>query len=58
MTSETVLAILFRLARVLNDRLSLDSLMKHAILTAAPRSIVTVKEEGIAWLRERLERWP
>jgi hypothetical protein len=58
MTSKTVLAILFRLARVLDDRLSLDSLMEHAILAAAPRSIVTVKEEGIAWLRERLEFWP
>jgi L-amino acid N-acyltransferase YncA/predicted nucleic acid-binding protein len=58
MTSKPVLAILFRLARVLDDRLSLDSLIEHAILTAAPRSIVTVKEEGIAWLRKRLELWP
>jgi L-amino acid N-acyltransferase YncA len=55
MTNKPVLAILFRLARVLDDRLPLDSLINHAILTAAPQSIATVKEEGIAWLRERLE---
>ncbi|MCJ7668098.1 MAG: GNAT family N-acetyltransferase [Anaerolineae bacterium] len=49
-----VLAILFRQSRILKDTISLEELIANSVLSAAPRSILTVPEGSTAWLQTRL----
>jgi hypothetical protein len=58
MCQRPVLAILFRHARTLDVPLGLGVLEANHVLRAAPRSITSVREEGLAWLRQRLVLWP
>jgi len=52
--NKEVLSILFRQARTPKVPLTLQELQEHGVLTAPPRSIVTVRTEATTWLQTRL----
>ncbi len=54
MCCRPILAILFRLARVLPAPISLGGLVAGGVVRRAPQSIVRVQEEGCAWLETQL----
>lgn len=56
MCERSVLAILFRHARSLDEPLTLADLMQYGVAEAAPQSITRVREEGMSWIREQLGR--
>jgi len=49
-----VLAILFRQSRILKDPIPIKDLITNGVLSAAPRSILTVPEGATEWLQTRL----
>jgi len=49
-----VLAILFRQSRILKNPMPLRVLIANGVLSAAPRSILTVPERTIEWLQTQL----
>ena len=51
-----VLAILFRHDRSLERGISLRALTEHRAVTSWPQSIVRVKSQGEAWLRNEIQR--
>jgi len=54
MCESEVLAINFRLVRMLGNTLSLRVLRANGVLNGAPQSITKVSEKGIQWLRLQL----
>jgi hypothetical protein len=52
------LAILFRHAQTLKTPIGLEMLVAGGVLKGAPQSIVRVREEAMAWLRNHLGPWP
>jgi len=50
-----VLAIRFRLVKLLGDPISLNELKQNKVIKAAPQSITQLKEQGIEWLRQIIE---
>lgn len=54
MAAKPVLAVLFRLARLLPTSWDLDLLKRAGTLTAAPQSFVQVKNEAIPWIANQL----
>ncbi len=59
MTKASVLAILFRLARVLPSAWPLDLLARAGIIRNAPQSIVQVRSsEAISWIATQIGAWP
>ena len=54
MSRRPLLAILFRLARVLPAPMSLAGLVAGGVVKRAPQSIVRVRKEGCAWLETQL----
>jgi len=54
-TPRAVLAIQFRQVRLIRPSIKLGELQQVGILTSAPQSIVTVSEEGKAWVQKKLQ---
>jgi len=54
LTRADVLAILFRQDRLLEHPISIQELKSHAVVRAAPQSIVGVAEKSIEWIAHRL----
>lgn len=55
MCSSDVLAVNFRQARVLDPALSLETLLREGVLGGPPQSIVSVREEGLSWLKAQVD---
>lgn len=53
--SGDVLAILFRHDRVIAQPISLSEALAAKVLKAAPQSAMTLSEEAVTWLRQRLD---
>ena len=49
-----VLVLLFRQALVLDPPISEEDAKKGGVFTRAPQSIMTIRKEGLEWLREKL----
>ena len=56
MATKPILAIRFRHAKLIEPHIRLQDLTANGILLAAPMSIVSVPENGKAWLRTRVDR--
>ncbi|MEO1347295.1 MAG: GNAT family N-acetyltransferase [Cyanobacteria bacterium J06635_15] len=54
MCSSDVLAISFRLSSVLENPVGIRDLISNGVVTAAPQSIVSVRQEGSQWIKQRL----
>ncbi len=54
MCKRDVLAILFRLCRILEPPVRLGELKANSVLSSPPRSIVRIPEKGVTWLQSRL----
>ena len=54
MCSQPVLAIRFRLVRILDVAVTLDEMRLGGALAAAPQSIARLSSRAVEWLRRRL----
>jgi GNAT superfamily N-acetyltransferase len=55
MTSREVLAILFRQDRLLDPPIPIAELEANKVVTRAPQSIMTLSEEAVTWLAQRID---
>jgi len=52
--SKCAIAILFRMVKVIEPRISLPTLIKNGILKAPPQSIMELKQSAIQWIRHQI----